>query len=87
MPKYPLVSEYCALLEGVEPTVELDCGCIMREGDEDSVLSEAIVLYFCTLHDAAQDLLEALEAIMSANRTMGMYIAANAAIAKAKGGT
>lgn len=62
MAKYPKVEPYVALKQGVgmeyEEEAELDCGCVIRD-HEDGV---SIEFYFCTLHDAAQQLLDALEA-------------------------
>ena len=53
MPKYPMVEPYAALLENTVESTELDCGCVIWRDE----FEEATLLYFCTLHDNAQQLL------------------------------
>ena len=64
MPQYPKVEPYVALKQGIkyEERAELDCGCVMQD-HEDGV---SIELYFCTLHDAAQQLLDVLAKVAMA---------------------
>ena len=64
MPQYPRVEPYVALKQGIEyeERAELDCGCVMQD-HEDGV---SIELYFCTLHNAAQELLDVLDKVASA---------------------
>ncbi len=58
MPQYPRVEPYVALKQGIEyeERAELNCGCVMQD-HEDGV---SIELYFCTLHNGAQQLLDVL---------------------------
>lgn len=60
MPRYPrCATEYVSALKGLDEKVEVDCGCLLRENLE----SETIELWFCTLHETAQRLLDALTLI------------------------
>jgi len=55
MAKYPTDSEHYFLLEEDDVEVEADCGCRLTD-EEDGVVR----LYQCTMHAAAEELLEAL---------------------------
>ncbi len=59
----PLV--HAATLEEQEDTATLDCGCVLTHVDEGDYDNPGLLvqLYWCPVHDAAQDLLAACEAI------------------------
>ncbi len=59
MPKYPMVEPYAAQLENTVESTELDCGCVIWRDE----FEEAALLYFCTLHNVAQQLLDALDQV------------------------
>ena len=55
MPRYPRRNpEYHAILEGVEEEAELDCGCLIKENED----NESIEYWMCTMHETAQRLLD-----------------------------
>jgi hypothetical protein len=63
MPRYPRrATENVAALEGLEEEAELDCGCLINENLE----NDTIELWFCTLHETAQRLLDALDLVSTA---------------------
>ena len=70
--KYPRIADHYAVLEDGEEAAEMDCGCILREGDPAFAVADTIVYYQCTLHNFAQQLLDALDQVADrAYRRMG----------------
>jgi hypothetical protein len=64
MAKYPTVQDqYYAILEGSEDQASLDCGCLLIQNDQ----TEATELYLCTMHNAAQAMLDLLSEVSSRN--------------------
>jgi hypothetical protein len=63
MAKYPRRNtEYHAILEEAEQEAELDCGCLIREGEDGATME----FWVCMLHETAQRMLDALELIAQA---------------------
>lgn len=63
--KYPKVEPYAVRWEWTkenEDEAELDCGCLMKDHED----YESTEFYFCTLHNTAQQLLDALDRVAMA---------------------